>query len=160
MGPQNMPHTHPYPDLVFHFKGVKSKLRLRSQLFDPVTRILCTEAVRPGSSDCGASCGPRCFLLEERDLVWALAASQVGTHFTWTLKFQLVAGSPLPVPSCWVTVLYFTALRCLPLGGIMPWKAQKQAGTQVWKNRATFGDKETNYSICSNMHNCTRHMTI
>lgn len=84
---------------------------------------------------------PGCFLLEERDLSQCSGNTPNKRKLYRSLKFQLVAGAPLPVPGCWATVMYFISLRCPPLGIMSP-KSQKHEGTQVWENRSTFGDKD------------------
>lgn len=72
----------------------------------------------------------------QRSVLLPWQPSKLGTNLTSSSKFQLVAGSPLPVPSCWVTLLNFTSLRCF----------RNRERPKSDKTGLPNGNKETNYS--------------
>lgn len=140
------PPLHPHPNLVFPFKRGKVGSEADVSFVWPHHIRTLWQGSAARKSDWGFLWAPWCFLLEERDQSCspgALVTFQVGTHFMWSLKFQLVAGSPLPVPGCWVTALYLTSLRCLHLGGKCPERLRPMAD----KTGLPYGAKETE---CSN----------
>ena len=117
-----MLHIHPHciPILTWSSfsKGAKSEGRLTSPLSDPVRE----EHVRRQSLTQewlgGLPVGSMALPAGEQSWVLVLWQHPKRAHnLTQSLKFQLVAGSPLPVPRCWVTIVYLTALRCLRLHG-------------------------------------------
>ena len=106
-------------------------------------------------SDWGASCGLHALPAGEQSWVLVLWPHPQRAHYsTQSLKVQLAAGSPLPVPSCWVTIVYLTALRCLQLHG-------EDLERLTGRSPSTWGRRHQSFKFWT-IPSCTRtlHITI
>ena len=112
------PPLHTHPDLVLLFQRGKVGRKVDVSLVWPCTWGTCETAEPHSRVTGGLPVGSMARPAGEQSWVLVLWQHPKRAHnFTQNLKFRLVAGSPLPVPRCWVTIVCLTALRCLHLHG-------------------------------------------